>query len=75
MLSNLQHLGHRGEMTREVAFGAFRYAFAAPAYQGILWEGSVWIFDFDKSKLDPAIRELVDQLRELTIYRVNASAY
>jgi len=38
-----------------------------PSYQGILWQTSVRILDFDKGELNPSIREFLNQVDQLPL--------
>ena len=62
-------------MVREVSFGPLRDSLTTPTYENVFRERGVWVFDFDKRKLDLAIREFVHKVREFTLCQTLAKRF
>jgi hypothetical protein len=63
----MEHLGDGGEMACEVALGALGHTAAAPGDHDIFRKARVWVLDSDKSKLDAAFAEVLDELGEFAV--------
>ena len=60
--SHMEHSGYGRTVTREITLGSFGNSFSTPGNEDEFRQCGIGIFDFDKSKLDFAIREFVDEV-------------
>lgn len=63
----MQELRHASEVACEVALGSFRYSFTTPGDEYVLWQSSVRVRDLDICELNAPLRELLDEVQELTV--------
>jgi hypothetical protein len=61
-VSDMEELGDGSQMTSEIAFSPFRHSLSTPADENVLRETGVRIPDFEKGKLNFALREILNQI-------------
>ena len=66
--SYMKYLRRRCLIIVKVAFGPFGNTFSTPTNEHMLWEACVRIFHFYKRELDSAIGELINQIKEFSLY-------
>lgn len=63
----MKNLGHGVQMAGEVTLGALRNTATAPGDEDILGERGIRVLDLDKSELNAALIEILDQISQLAL--------